>query len=215
MKYLIKTLLNLIARPFGLEFVRYTSEQRELLRNRRHLGYKDLLVEESLSFKGEISVSEAIFLGNLVRDLHNHKSIIEIGTLFGRSTLIMAYEKPIETKIITVDNYSWNPLGIPSDLHYSITKKILSHAIEKLNVNQVSMDKRVFYETYSGESPALVFLDAIHEYEDTKEDIYWAKQVNAKIICGHDYDNSIYPGVVEAVNEFGGYRHLKESLWVL
>ena len=215
MKYFIKTLLSRIARPFGLEVVRYTPEQRERLSNRRHLRYKDLVVEKALAFPGEISVSEAIFLGNLVRDLYNNKPIIEIGTLFGRSTLIMAYQKKVEQKIITVDNYSWNPFEIPSDLHYSITKKILSHAIEKLNVNQVRMDKRVFYETYSGESPALVFLDAIHEYEDTKEDIYWAMQVNAKIICGHDYDNFSYPGVVEAVNEFGGYRHFKESLWVL
>ena len=70
MKYFIKILLSRIARPFGLEIVRYTPGQRERLRNRRHLRYKDLVVEEALAMTGEISVSEARFLGNLVRDLH-------------------------------------------------------------------------------------------------------------------------------------------------
>ena len=106
MKHFLKKILSRIARPFGLEVVRYTPEQRERLRTCRHLSYRDLVVEEALAFTGEVAVSEARFLGNLVRGLDNSKPIIEIGTLFGRSTLVMAHQKPVETKIITVDNYS-------------------------------------------------------------------------------------------------------------
>ena len=49
-------MLSRIARPFGLEIVRYTPGQRERLRNRRHLRYKDLVVEEALAMTGEITL---------------------------------------------------------------------------------------------------------------------------------------------------------------
>ena len=49
----------------------------------------------------------------------------------------------------------------------------------------------------------MVFLDAIHDYEETKKDIEWARLVGAKIIAGHDYCDE-FPGVKQIVDEMGG-----------
>jgi hypothetical protein len=76
------------------------------------------------------------------------------------------------------------------------------------------MDKGQFYRTYDGPPPALVPLDAVHTYEETKVDIQWARSVRASIICGHDYSER-FRGVVRAVDAFGGPSQLRGSLWAL
>ena len=64
-----------------------------------------------------------------MQELETIGPIIEIGTLFGRSTLVIAANKALERKLITVDNYSWNPIGLDADTHYRITKNLLSETI--------------------------------------------------------------------------------------
>jgi len=44
--------------------------------------------------------------------------------------------------------------------------------------------------------------------------LLWAKNVGAKIICGHDYCDD-FPGVVQIVDELGGPKQLAGSLFVL
>ena len=164
---------------------------------------------------GEITLDESIFLGKIIRDLKVPGPIIEIGTLFGRSTLVITANKTPEKKLITVDNYSWNPLGLSPGMHYQITNNILSEAVKKFSLQIFKINKNDFYSTYKGESPSLVFLDAIHNYSETKADIVWAKRVNAHLICGHDYNEQKHPAVVKAVKEFGGPQKLFGSIWVL
>jgi predicted O-methyltransferase YrrM len=48
----------------------------------------------------------------LVQQSDPIRPIIEIGTLFGWSTLLICLFKDPGQKRITVDNHSWNPLGI-------------------------------------------------------------------------------------------------------
>ena len=180
-------------------------------------NYRAQLIERALLeiSRGEITLNESIFLGDLIRNLRSSGPIIEIGTLFGRSTLIIIENKDPEQKLITVDNYSWNPLGLASDIHFKITNNLLSEAITNFNLNILRLDKNEFYSVYKGNSPSLVFLDAIHSYEETKKDLLWAKRVGAHKICGHDYDEKRHPAVVKVVREFGGPRKLSGSIWVL
>jgi len=160
---------------------------------------------------GQISLSEARFLGELVRGLTGEGPIVEIGTLFGWSTRVMVLHKSPDRELVTVDNFTWNPLGLSPDAHYRCTAKVLDDAINHHRVRIVRQDKSLFYESYSGLPPALVFLDAIHTKDETAADIAWAKKVNAGCICVHDY-KSEFPGVVEAVDEAGGPVRLVESL---
>jgi predicted O-methyltransferase YrrM len=164
---------------------------------------------------GQINIEEARFLQGLVRQAPTERPIIEIGTLFGTSTKEIAIAKQTDTPLITVDNYSWNPFHIDADTHFEITSSILQNAINQFNIHQVRMDKSDFYTSYDGKPPGLVFLDAMHTFKDTKKDIEWAQSVKAAIICGHDYDEEEWPGVVEAVNACGGARQTVGTLYVM
>ncbi len=162
----------------------------------------------------QIGHREARFLGELVRGLDPTRPIIEIGTLFGHSTRILVENKDDSQELMTVDNYCWNPCGVPIEQHRHITRRLLADAVRSSRVKVIDMDKDVFYESYDGPSPAMVFLDADHRYEATLTDIDWALSVGSDVICGHDYSDSV-PGVVQAVDERGGASALVDSLWVL
>lgn len=163
---------------------------------------------------GQISVMEGQFLSELVRGLTGSGPIIEVGTLFGRSTLILVIAKTNERPLITIDRFSWNPAGLTPRQHEELTRKVLANACANCNVTLIRSDKEVFYQSYSGPVPSMVFLDADHSYEATKRDIEWAKQVGTEMITGHDYNPSM-PGVVQAVDEMGGAKRLVDSVWLL
>jgi hypothetical protein len=180
-------------------------------------NYRARVIKQALidMTRGEITFSEANFLKEIVGSIETPGTIVEIGTLFGKSTLAIASSKSPECELITVDNYSWNPLGLPGDIHFEITQHLLADAIEKYSVKSLNLDKADFFIKYKSLSPSIVFLDAIHTYDETKKDILWAKQTDTKIICGHDYDKVRHPEVVKAVDEFGGPSKVIESLWIL
>jgi hypothetical protein len=140
--------------------------------------------------------------------------IVEIGTLFGRTATHMALFKAPQQKIITVDTYTWNPWGLSRETHHQLTAQMLHYLVQTGNVEQLKMDKNLFYATYRGPAPSLVFLDAIHTYEETKKDIQWAKSVGAGLIAGHDYSDK-FPGVQQVVHEFGGPKELGGTVFLL
>ncbi len=164
--------------------------------------------------KGQIGIREARFLGEITRKLNTDRTIIEIGTLFGYSTRVIAENMRENQELLTVDIFCWNPCDLTNEQHKRITKISLADTIEKLNVKIVIVDKKKFYEEYKGPSPEMVFLDADHSYEATKADIDWALSVGADVICGHDYSENM-PGVMKAVDESGGIEKLVDTLWVL
>ena len=156
-----------------------------------------------------------MLLEELVRESSRFEGpIIEIGTLFGVSTTLMALWKQPAQRIIAVDAFAWNPWGLTPEEHQDLTTQFLYYLTHTGQVELVAMDKDEFYRTYSGSPPAMVFLDAIHTYEETAKDIAWAKRAGARIICGHDY-SSDWPGVIQAVDELGGSPRLRGSVWCL
>jgi hypothetical protein len=153
-------------------------------------------------------------LGQLVSEaLSEEGPIIEVGTLIGMTTIRLALFAP-ERQVITVDNYCWNAWGFLPSEHQALAEHGLRALIEMGRVKQVCMDKDEFYRTYDGPTPAMVFLDAMHSYEETKKDIEWARAIGAHLITGHDYKQE-WPGVIQAVEEAGGARRQFESVWSL
>jgi hypothetical protein len=156
-----------------------------------------------------------VLLQDLVRESARYDGpIIEIGTLLGITATHIALAKQPQQKIITVDNYCWNPWGLPADAHHALAQQVLLYLTSAGDVQQLRMDKSVFYSSYRGPAPALAFLDAWHTYEETKKDIEWAIRSGAHLIAGHDYCNQ-FEGVRKAVDEFGGPRSLAGSVWAL
>jgi methyltransferase family protein len=190
----------------------------------RGLGYelcrletcKEAQTYKALSGLGQLSVDESRMLGNLVTQSDPSRPIIEIGTLFGFSTLVIALFKERSQQLITVDNYSWNPLGLSPEAHYETTRTRLAELIEHHNVHAIRQDKSEFYRSWHGQPPpALFFCDADHAYEATRDDLRWARSVGATIICGDDYDLPHEDGVRRAVDELGGPRKLVGGLFLL
>jgi predicted O-methyltransferase YrrM len=181
---------------------------------RRSVGVNGWVEQALVLPVGQVTLTEARFLGDLVRSLSGTGPIIEIGTLFGWSTRVMALCKDPGRELISVDGYCWNPLGLSSEGHYQVTARILAEAVRDHNVRLVRADKATFYESYAGPPAALVFLDADHSYEQTAVDIAWARSVGTGVVCLHDY-RSDCPGVVRAVDEAGGPRNRVGSLVVL
>lgn len=140
--------------------------------------------------------------------------IIEIGSLLGVTTTQMALAKAAGQRIIAVDNFCWNPWGLAPDVHHDLAKQVLHYLIQTGEVELLRQDKNEFFATYNGPAPAMVFLDAMHDYEETKKDIEWARRVGARIISGHDYCDK-FPGVIQIVDEHGGPRRLEGTVWTL
>jgi hypothetical protein len=165
--------------------------------------------------QGQIELEEAIFLAELTREVRDGGPIIEIGTLFGSSTRVILQNKGTNQPLIAVDHFSWNPAHLTPEQHCTVTTLGLrAFAGERADLRIVREDKNEFYQTYAGPQPALVFLDAIHSYEETSKDIQWAKASGSTIISGHDYC-SLFPGVMRAVDEGGGASRVCGSLWRL
>jgi hypothetical protein len=140
--------------------------------------------------------------------------IVEIGTLLGVTTTNIALAKAPQQTIISVDNYCWNPWGLPPDVHEALTAQVLHYLVQTGHVERIRMDKNEFYASYRGPAPAMVFLDAVHDYEETRKDIEWAKRIGAHIIAGHDYCDE-FLGVKQAVDHFVGPEELAGTVWVL
>lgn len=163
---------------------------------------------------GQISLDESRFLGAKVAGLAGPGPIVEIGTLFGWSTRVMVLFKSPERRLISVDNYGWNPLALTPQQHRACTAEALRDGVARHGVELVEMDKNEFYRTYNGDRPALAFLDAVHTFEETAKDIAWARKLGVRCICVHDY-SADHPGVMQAVDAAGGPVELVQTLAVL
>ena len=214
---MLKRLVKQFLRSQNLELCRITRDDTQAAATKgwENLLYKDLQIARAIASGGHISINEAKFLSSLIRRTCKDDPIIEIGTLYGFSTNVIAVSKEKSQRLITVDKYIWNPLGISPAAHKLGTYAALDDAIRNHNVEVVDQDKDIFYENYTGPAPGLFFCDANHAYEPTLRDLVWARQVGAMIICGHDYNPSKYPGVVQAVEAFGGPSEVVGTLFVL
>jgi len=200
----------------GYRLMRQSNFEAAVIDEARRVARAEVQRRDALATAdGSLTDEEYGFLRELVREANTLPGpIIEIGTLFGRTTSKMALWKAPHKKIITVDNYSWNPLHLSPEWHYHMTELVLQYLRESGQVIQVRADKNAWFSRYDGEAPALVFCDADHSYEPTVRDIEFALRVGAQIICGHDYSPQ-HPGTMQAVAEHGGYRTLKGTLWAL
>ena len=131
-------------------------------------------------------------------------TVVEVGTLFGLTAREMAMWV-IGGKVIAVDDFSWNPFGLPPAVHESFTRQILRGSTVEL-VKTSSKDWR---KMAAGKID-MIFFDADHRYEAVKEELLWAKEKGIRIISGHDYGNpNPRFGVTRAVDEIFGKDNIE------
>ena len=173
--------------------------QREF---RAALSTQLTVIEEGEDFAlGGLTEIEEVAVVGLVKKASVYQGpILEFGTLFGITSKLIASVAGAGQRVITIDNFCWNPFGLPPELHEMFTRKILRIELGSKKLELVVSGSDVYRATYSGEVPAMIFLDADHSYSAVKEEIQWAKSLCAPLICGHDYGNERF-GVTQAVDE--------------
>ena len=173
--------------------IRYRREVRMALSSAVRIAEGD----ENAAILGGLTDEE---IDGLVSWLPESGTFVEFGTLFGFTAKAIAAAKP-KLKVVAVDNFSWNPFGLPPRLHEAFTRRILSNEISAGRVEIINATSEVFRANCKV-APDAVFFDALHQYEPVKAEIQWAKSVGVKIITGHDYGNpSKVFGVTQAVDE--------------
>jgi len=179
------------------------------------LNYLNLVDSQNGGFWGGITKTEEEALTDLVRTrCLSGGPIIELGTLFGHTSLLLASLKSSEQELFTVDNYSWNPFMMSAEDHEQFTLRCLRGSIGSGRVKVIKSDIARFQADYRGPTPSLVFIDADHQFESVKADIEWAVKTGSEVICGHDYSDQ-WPSVKRAVNQVLGAGNFltHESLW--
>lgn len=133
-------------------------------------------------------------------------TVVEVGTLFGLTARALA-ARVAGGRVIAVDNFSWNPFGLPARVHESFTRRILAgSSVELWNVDSASFREKA--KTLGAID--MVFFDASHVYEDVKAECEWAKRAGVGMICGHDYGNpNPRFGVTRAVDEVFGRENVE------
>ena len=131
-------------------------------------------------------------------------TVVEVGTLFGLTAREIAKNDAVG-KVIAVDNFSWNPFGLPPKIHEAFTRRILRGS----GVEIVNCDSEDWREKFKGKID-MVFFDASHRYEDVKAECEWAKAAGIEIVSGHDYGNpNPLFGVTRAVDEVFGKENVE------
>ena len=174
-----------------------------------------LLEAPSLFALGGLTDEEETALSEIVAGVSALPGpVIEFGTLFGLTTRLVAAAAGPSQRVITVDNFCWNPFGLPPSLHESFARKVLRSELTSGRVELAVASSEAFRTAYAGPDPAIVFLDADHSNAAVRDEIAWAKSVGAAVIAGHDYGNKRF-GVTRAVDEAftAGAVHVRGSLW--
>jgi len=192
---------------------------KKIIRNRLvlvslGLNYVRFIDDRADGFWGSLTDEEEVSLLAVIEyHCKGQGPIIEFGTLFGTTTLLIAGAKKTGQRLITLDNFSWNPFMMPSRDHEHFTRRCLRYVIENSDVELVNLDIDLFKLNWQGGAPALVFLDADHRYDAVKSDIEWSVKIGAKVVCGHDFGDE-WPGVERAVREIFGTNFMTSgSLW--
>lgn len=93
---------------------------------------------------------------------------VEVVTLFGLTAKAIAAAKP-GLKVVAVDNFSWNPFGLPPQAHEAFTRRILDQEIRRgqieiLNTSSAQYRNSTGVPGISMESrPDAIFFDAQHQ----------------------------------------------------
>ena len=163
-----------------------------------------LLEDPAADVLGTLGPDDEPRLEALVRRAGRHAGpIVEFGTLFGLSTRLIAATARADQPVITLDDFSWNPFGLPPAVHERLARGVLRTELASGRVELRVAGSASFRRDYAGPVPALVFLDADHSHSAVRDEIAWARGLGVPIICGHDYGVARF-GVTRAVDEAFG-----------
>lgn len=173
---------------------------------------KSEAIAHAMTLDGRTTPEELGWLWD--RAVHAYE-IVELGTFKGRSAWVMAAATP--GQVTCVDTWDYMGYGEFAHLHPEANhNECVVNLRDMLDIGKVRMWRMQTLEAAEKYRilvlhPDLVFVDADHHFEACARDILAWGQVMKKdgILCGHDYDSQICPGVVEAVEKYIPERKLE------
>jgi predicted O-methyltransferase YrrM len=153
-----------------------------------------------------------------VRWAKNGEHFVEVGCLFGKSTIFLANEIKNSHKNIrldAIDLHKLNPpefpkrplLAVETAKEFGGIRQAFNYYIKATDtadyINAIPYRYEDVVDNYQDKSLDLFFLDADHLYESTKHALlsWLPKMKRGSIFSGHDYILADWPGVVKAVDE--------------
>jgi predicted O-methyltransferase YrrM len=187
-------------------------------------GTVSLQLREPVGVEGNVSLLELLILAQLVRQ-RGPRTLFEIGTFDGRTTLNLAANCPPEGRVYTLDlpraEAAATGLGLDSGDRRFIEKDVSGaryrHTDCAARITQLYGDSATFdFSPYSN-GVDFVFIDGAHSHDYVRNDSRHALQLlrhGRGLILWHDY--LMWEGVTSALNElytsggaFQNLRHIK------
>lgn len=175
------------------------------------------VVEAADRVTGWMAVNELIWLAERAA---KSNVVVEIGSWKGRSTKALAMATP--GVVYSVDHWLSEPppsdesktkgdweevskrgsAALRAEFESNLGPEILAGKCIPIGLPSAKA-LPVVLEKLGGKKIDMIFIDGDHDYEMIKQDIQlWAPHVAATgLLCGHDYDEKWWPGVIRAVKE--------------
>lgn len=188
------------------------------------MGYDfpDTPIDKAERIQGWMTRPELEWLYEKAKDM---KDVVAIGNFVGRSTYVLCSGCNGDSgKVYAIDPFvfggDWSKFINPNigykagDDFFPDFLKNVGHfphlvAIKKTSVEAAALDA-------IPPEVDMVFIDGDHSYEAVKADLKTWGPRTRKLICGHDFNDPLYPGVRQAVYEYFGADVVKvgpDSLW--
>lgn len=148
---------------------------------------------------------------NTITDLiPNHSIGCELGVFCGDFSNTLINSKKFDT-LYLVDTFEGTVSS--GDVNGYNIKTYSGEELLKIVTQKFKDDSRViieqsysvkFLKTQKDSSFDFIYIDTVHTYDHLIAELVESNRIikNQGLICGHDYHKQIFPGVVEAVEEF-------------
>jgi len=144
----------------------------------------------------------------------NMTSIAEVGSWKGRST--HALLSGCKGVVHAIDHFygSKNEEGAHWEAKGdAVYNQFLENTKQFTNLKVNRKDSLEAANDYPDKHFDMTFIDAEHTYEGVSNDIKnWLPKTRI-LVCGHDYDQKIWPGVKQAVDDTIGYVKVHQTIW--
>lgn len=160
------------------------------------------------SIEGWIFDEEAKFLKEICKD----KNVLEVGSYMGKSTFCIA---STANSVVTIDTFRALSDGQEQSVFLTTIIPFLRNTSEFNNIITIIGESVKVSDHIKDNSKDVIFIDALHTYKDTKDDIrVWKPKLKkGGYMLFHDYNES--EGVNRAVNEWQIPEKIVKSIAVV
>jgi hypothetical protein len=147
-----------------------------------------------------------IFNRNSITDILPLNSVgCELGVFEGEFSQIL-WNSGKFTKLYLVDLFEGHASNFGKAYNdCSVLESVVKNKFHMNNaVSVIKQDSISFLNSIANNYFNFIYIDTMHDYEHTAAELEKSYRCvkNNGFICGHDYSNAHFPGVVKAVNEF-------------